>query len=162
MSPGSASRISRTPRRTSAWAGLRGAVPIVLATIPITAGLPAAERIFDVVFLLVVVFTLVQGPTLPLVARRLGVTEPDGTRDVVVESAPLDEIDASVISFTVPAGSRMAGVYVSELRLPGGSMVTLVVRDGETFVPEPATGPDAGPDTGSTQVTGAATGTRCL
>ena len=41
-------------------------------------------------------------------------------------------------------------------------MVTLVVRDGETFVPEPATGPDAGPDTGSTQVTGAATGTRCL
>jgi cell volume regulation protein A len=132
----------RVPWREQAfmsWAGLRGAVPIVLATIPITAGLPAAERIFDVVFLLVVVFTLVQGPTLPSVARRLGVTEPEGTRDVVVESAPLDEIDASVISFTVPAGSRMAGVYVSELRLPVGSMVTLVVRDGETFVPEPAT-----------------------
>jgi NhaP-type Na+/H+ and K+/H+ antiporter len=92
------------------WAGLRGAVPIVLATIPITSGLPAAERIFDVVFLLVVVFTLVQGPTLPLVARRLGVTEPEGTRDVVIESAPLDEIDASVISFTVPAGSRDGGL----------------------------------------------------
>ena len=60
------------------WAGLRGAVPIVLATIPMTRGLPAADRIFDVVFLLVVVFTLVQGPTLPALARRLRVAEPAG------------------------------------------------------------------------------------
>jgi len=55
-------------------AGLRGAVPIVLATVPLTAGTPGARRLFDLVFVLVVVFTLVQAPALPWVARRLGVT----------------------------------------------------------------------------------------
>jgi cell volume regulation protein A len=59
-------------------AGLRGAVSIVLATIPITVGMPGAERIFDVVFLLVNVFTLIQGPTLPTVARWLGVLHTGG------------------------------------------------------------------------------------
>ena len=47
------------------WAGLRGAVPIVLATIPLSEHVPGSQRIFDVVFLLVVIYTLVQGPTLP-------------------------------------------------------------------------------------------------
>lgn len=59
-----------------AWAGLRGAVPIVLATIPISAGVPAAQQIFDIVFILVVIFTLVQAPALPRLARVLGVDEP--------------------------------------------------------------------------------------
>ena len=62
------------------WAGLRGAVPIVLATFPITAGLPQAERIFDVTFLLVAVFTLVQGPTLPWLASRLAAALPGEDR----------------------------------------------------------------------------------
>ncbi len=129
----------RVPWREQAfmsWAGLRGAVPIVLATIPITVGLPAAHRIFDVVFLLVVVFTLVQGPTLPLVARRLGVNESAAAREVTIESAPLEEIDATLLQFTLPDMSRLAGVYVSELRLPGDAVITLILRDGEIFVPD--------------------------
>lgn len=121
------------------WAGLRGAVPIVLATIPITAGLPAAHQVFDVVFLLVIVFTLVQGPTLPFLARRLGVTESMATHEAAIESAPLEEVDASLLQLTVGQGSRLAGVYVSELRLPPGSLVTLVVREGGSFVPDPDT-----------------------
>ena len=67
----------RVPWRQEAflsWAGLRGAVPIVLATIPISARLPGATKLFDLVFVVVVVFTLLQGPTLPWVARRLKVT----------------------------------------------------------------------------------------
>ena len=58
------------------WAGLRGAVPIVLATIPLAAGVNDALRIFDLVFVMVVVYTLLTGPTLPWVARMLGVARP--------------------------------------------------------------------------------------
>lgn len=132
----------RMPWREQAfvsWAGLRGAVPIVLATIPMAVGLPGAERVFDVVFVLVVVFTLVQGPTLPWVARRLGVAEPASPRDVAIESAPLDDLGATLVQFSVGAGSRLAGVEVAELRLPPGSVVSLVLRGGEVFVPGTAT-----------------------
>ena len=132
----------RVPWREQAfisWAGLRGAVPIVLATIPITAGLPSANRIFDVVFLLVVMFTLVQGPLIPGVARLTGVAETDATREVTIDSAPLEEVHASLLQVTVTRGSRLAGVHLYELRLPPGSLVSLVVRDGQPFVPGPRT-----------------------
>ena len=69
----------RVPLREQAflsWAGLRGAVPVVLATVPITAGVPDVEWVYDLVLVLVVVFTLVQGPLLPFVARRLRVLDP--------------------------------------------------------------------------------------
>ena len=122
-----------------AWAGLRGAVPIVLATIPLAEGLPGAERLFDIVFVLVVVFTLLQGPTLPLVARRLGVTADDASHEVLVESAPLEQVGAVLLQLRVPSGSRLHGVEVAELRLPPGASVSLVVRDGTGFVPSPTT-----------------------
>jgi cell volume regulation protein A len=118
------------------WAGLRGAVPIVLATFPLTADVPEARRIFDTVFVLVVVFTLVQGTSLPWVARRLGIAAPVTPRDVEVESAPLDGLDADLMQITVPAGSRLHGVYLPELRLPEDAAVMLIVRDGHSFVPD--------------------------
>ena len=117
------------------WAGLRGAVPIVIATIPITEGLPGAERVLDVVFVLVVVYTLIQAPTLPWVGRRLGVVEAGQALDVEVETAPLDEMGADLLQVRVGPGSRLHGVYVEELRLPAGAHVTLVVRDGQGLVP---------------------------
>jgi cell volume regulation protein A len=121
------------------WAGLRGAVPIVLATFPLTAGVPGATIVFDTVFVLVVVFTLVQGWSLPWVARRLGIATPLTPRDVVVESAPLDELDADLVQMTVPAGSRLHGVYLPELRLPEDAAVVLIVRGGRSFVPDDTT-----------------------
>jgi cell volume regulation protein A len=121
------------------WAGLRGAVPIVMATMPITAGLAGGQEIFDVVFLLVVVFRLVQGPTLRRVAGWLGVVEADQTRELTIEYAPLEELGATMMTFDVPPGSRLAGVEVSELRLPGGSLVTMVLRDDRLFVPHGST-----------------------
>jgi cell volume regulation protein A len=119
-----------------AWAGLRGAVPIVIATIPLTVGTPRAPLVFDTVFLLVVVFTLVQGWSLPWVARRLGIATSGGPRDVDVESAPLEELDAELLQLTVPVGSRLHGVYLPELRLPQDAAVVLIVRDGRSFVPD--------------------------
>jgi potassium/hydrogen antiporter len=118
------------------WAGLRGAVPIVLATFPLTDDVPGAVTIFDTVFVLVVVFTVVQGSSLPWVARRLGIASPSTPRDVEVESAPLEELDAELLQVTVPDGSRLHGVYLPELRLPEDAAVMLIVRDGHSFVPD--------------------------
>lgn len=121
------------------WAGLRGAVPIVLATIPISLAVEDAERIFDAVFVLVVVFTVVQGTTLPVVARWLRLSTPLPEREVEVESSTLEELRAELLQLTVPHASRLHGVYVSELRLPADAAVTLLVRDGHCFVPDGAT-----------------------
>lgn len=120
------------------WAGLRGAVPIVLATIPMNAGVPGATKLFDVVFVVVVLFTLVQGPTLPWVARMLGLTQASEPIELEVESAPLEELHADLLQVRVPEGSKLAGVEIFELRLPAGANITLVVRDGRSHVPGPS------------------------
>jgi cell volume regulation protein A len=121
------------------WAGLRGAVPIILATIPMVYAVPDSRRIFNIVFLLVIVFTLLQGPTLPWLARHLKLAETGGAADLGIESAPLERLRGHLLSVAIPDASRMHGVEVSELRLPAGAAVTLVVRDGRSFVPGPAT-----------------------
>lgn len=112
------------------WAGLRGAVPIVFAIIPVTQGLPGAERVVDVVFVLVVVYTLVQAPSIPLVGRRLGVIEAGTASELDVELTPMDNLAADLLQVTVEADSRLRGVYVRELRLPVGARVVLVERGG--------------------------------
>jgi cell volume regulation protein A len=121
------------------WAGLRGAVPIVLATIPLSERVPGATALFDVVFVLVVVFTLIQGGTLPPVAGRLRVTAPGQAQELMVETAPLERMRADLLQLDIPPGSRLSGVYLDELRLPVGAVVTLVLRTGSGFVPEPHT-----------------------
>ncbi|MCZ9342830.1 cation:proton antiporter, partial [Streptomyces sp. TRM76130] len=121
------------------WAGLRGAVPVVLATIPMVEGVEGSRRIFNIVFVLVVVYTLVQGPTLPWLARKLSLGGGSGAADLGVESAPLERLRGHLLSVAIPEGSRMSGVEVAELRLPPGAAVTLVVRDGASFVPLPST-----------------------
>lgn len=118
------------------WAGLRGAVPIVLATVPLVTGAPQAALIFDTVFVLVVVFTAIQGPTLPWLARRLDVAEDEATRDLEVDALPLERIGAEVLYLSVPASSELHGVEVFELRLPAGAVVSLIVREGHTIVPD--------------------------
>jgi cell volume regulation protein A len=121
------------------WAGLRGAVPIILATIPMVQGVEASRKIFNIVFVLVVVYTLIQGPTLPWLARRLRLGGDAEAADLGIESAPLERLRGHLLSVAIPAGSRMHGVEVAELRLPAGAAVTLVVREGTSFVPLPAT-----------------------
>jgi cell volume regulation protein A len=121
------------------WAGLRGAVPIVLATIPFSLGVPGATKLFDVIFVLVVVFTVVQASTIAPAARWLGVTAPSEASELRVETAPLDRMRADLLELDVPEGSQLAGVYIDELRLPRGAVVTLVLRDGTGFVPDERT-----------------------
>ncbi|CAN5240209.1 potassium/proton antiporter [soil metagenome] len=120
-------------------AGLRGAVPIVLTTFPIVAGVPDSYRLLNIVFVLVVVFTLIQGPSLRPVAQALGLISRESTREIQVEAAPLDVLDAELLTMTVQPESRLHNVTVLELRLPDPSVITLIIRDGHTFVPLPDT-----------------------
>ncbi len=118
------------------WAGLRGAVPIVLATIPLAGGVTGAAKLFDIVFVIVVISTLATGPTLPLLAKLLKVARRSEPRDLEVEAAPLERIAADLLQVTISPKSLMHGVEVGELRLPAGASVALIVRDGKTLVPE--------------------------
>ncbi|MGH3692429.1 MAG: potassium/proton antiporter [Pseudonocardiaceae bacterium] len=132
----------RVPWREQAflsWSGLRGAVPIVLALIALTQGFPGAQQLVDVVFVLVVLLTAVQGVTLPLVAQMLGLSRPEQGREMQVDSAALDEMDAELLQIKVPRPSRLHGVYLWELRLPAGAVVSLVVRNEQGFTPQPTT-----------------------
>jgi potassium/hydrogen antiporter len=132
----------RFPLRDQAflsWAGLRGAVPIVLATIPLSESVEGAERLFDAVFVLVLMFTVVQAGTVGPVARLLKVAAPGEAAELNVETAPLERMRADLLQMEVPPGSKLAGVHLDELRLPIGAHVTLVLRDGAGFVPGPDT-----------------------
>ncbi|WP_241518716.1 potassium/proton antiporter [Streptomyces sp. CB03238] len=132
-------RIPWQEQALMSWAGLRGAVPIILATIPMVSGIEGSEKIFNIVFVLVVVYTLVQGPTLPWLAKALRLGDSAEAADLGVESAPLERLRGHLLSVAIPEKSRMHGVEVAELRLPPGAAVTLVVRDGQSFVPSPTT-----------------------
>jgi cell volume regulation protein A len=116
------------------WAGLRGAVPIVLATIPLSADVVGGRDLFNVVFVAVVIYTLLQAAPLAQLAAACGVLT-DAARDVEVEAAPLERVSADLLQIRVPPGSRLAGVEVGELRLPVGASISLIVRDDKTFVP---------------------------
>jgi potassium/hydrogen antiporter len=118
------------------WAGLRGAVPVVLTTIPLAAGLDGSQRLFDLVFVMVVIYTLLTGPTLPMVARVLKVARRSEPRGIEMEAAPLERVAADLLQVTISPVSRMHGVEVGELRLPQGSSVSMVIREGRTLVPE--------------------------
>jgi cell volume regulation protein A len=118
------------------WAGLRGAVPVVLATIPLSQGVEGAERLFDLVFVIIVVDTLLTGPTLPTAARILKVARRSEPRDLEVEAAPLERVAADLLQVSISPRSLMHGVEVGELRLPQGASVSLVIRGDQTLVPE--------------------------
>jgi len=130
----------RMPWREQAflsWSGLRGAVPIVLATIPLMNGLANSVLLLDVIVVVVVIYTLLQGTSLPWVARKLGVIQSGQATEIQLEAAPLEEMNAHVLQLTIPQASKMHGVYVSQLRLPAPSTIGLLLRAGEPVAVTP-------------------------
>ena len=85
---------------------------------------------------MVVLYTLVTGPTLPCAARVLRVARRSEPRELEVEAAPLERIAADLLQVKISPVSRMHGVEVGELRLPPGASVSLIIRDGESIVPD--------------------------
>src|SRR5439155_215193 len=110
------------------WAGLRGAVPIVLATYPQAAGLPQSATIFNAVFFVVLASALIQGPTLEPFARRLHLTGRRGTYEPPLEVAAVDSLGSGLLEFGVDDDSAVAGRYVRELGLPRDALVAVLVR----------------------------------
>jgi cell volume regulation protein A len=121
-----------------AWVGLRGAAPIILATFPLVAGVAEAERLFAIVFFIVLTSALVQGTSVPWVARRLGLSLPDTGPSI----DPLELIAAGEREFLdvlVRDASSIAGRRLLELGLPPGALVVVLDRDGHTLVPSGGT-----------------------
>jgi cell volume regulation protein A len=122
------------------WVGLRGAVPIILATFPLMAGIPQAEAMFNLVFFIVLTSTLFQGWSIPLVARWLGVDAPYvRKRRYPIEFAPMDGVDADIVDFIVPYNSAVIGKSIVELGLPSDSLVVLINRNERYIVPSGGT-----------------------
>jgi len=118
------------------WVGLRGAVPIILATFPLQAGLENADVLFNVVFFVVLVSVLVQGTSIPQVARWLGVTGPQPPRPTYpIESVAHPHDGAALHEVVVPAGSAAERCRVFELGLPADVLIVLIDRDGDVIVP---------------------------
>ena len=120
-------------------AGLRGAVPIVFAAIPLGFGVPGAELIFDATLIVVFLLLLFQTPVIAILGRKIGVCLPEQLRELEVESAPLDGMSATVLGVDVPKGSALVGVFVVEMGLPRGALVSLVIREGVAEVPREET-----------------------
>jgi len=117
----------------TAAAGLRGAVPIVFAAIPLGLAVPGATVLFDVTMLVVLALLVLQAPLLTRLARLAGLVVPAEPVELEVESAPLDGINAFVLGIDVPDRSGLVGTYVSELGLPHGAVVSLIVRGSEVI-----------------------------
>lgn len=118
-----------------AWVGLRGAVPIVLATFPLLAGLPHADIIFNMVFFIVVTSVLLQGTTIPLAGRLLGLSAPPVAPRAARVFVPRVTVSSHVAEFEIGAGSRFRGASVLDLGLPPGALVVAVNRGSERIVP---------------------------
>jgi len=117
------------------WAGLRGAVPIVLATFPFTAGLQDGALIFDIVFFVVLVSVLVQGTTLLPLVTRLGLHDARPGWAPVAEALPLDGIDVDLVELSVTAGLALANRRLRDMPDLAATLVAAVVRADRVVIP---------------------------
>ena len=121
------------------WVGLRGAVPIIFAIICRAAGIPHSEVMFNIVFLCTLVSLVMQGTTLPMVARWLNVSEPPETlpsslsQDFDIDFP--EEIKSAVTEATVTAEMLQRGSCMMDFRLPDKTLVIMVKRGENYFVP---------------------------
>ncbi|AFZ66202.1 potassium/proton antiporter [Deinococcus peraridilitoris] len=128
-----------------AWVGLRGAVPIILATFPLLAGVPGAQIIFNVAFFIVLTSILIQGTSLPFVARLLRVDTDLVTPQVSPLSyASLDSEKTDLVDIRVPRHSIVEGKRIVDLGFPEDALIVLIHRDGEYVIPKGATTVEAG------------------
>ena len=118
------------------WVGLRGAVPIILATYPLVAGVPNAEAIFNLVFFIVLVSALVHGTSIPSVARWLGLAAPlEETYRLSREFEVDPDTPSELLELVIPSDASAVGKQVVDLGLPKGALIILMQKGDERFVP---------------------------
>jgi cell volume regulation protein A len=123
------------------WAGLRGAVPVVLATFPVIAGVRHSVEFFDIVFFAVLVSTLLQGSTFEWVAQRLGATTsaPALATSPLTETGTIRQLGADSVEYAVADDDAIVGRRIRELGLPREAVVNVIVRRGQAVPPRGST-----------------------
>jgi potassium/hydrogen antiporter len=138
-------RFSTAERVVLGWAGLRGAVPVVLATFPVIDRVPHAPDFFNIVFFAVVISTLLQGTVFEPLAKRLGVTtsEPALPRPLE-ETGTIRRLGAEIVEYPVASDDSVVGRRVRELGLPRDALLSVIVRGDEAILPRGSTRVEAG------------------
>jgi cell volume regulation protein A len=133
-------RFTAAERVVLGWAGLRGAVPVVLATFPVIEHVEHSGEFFNIVFFAVVVSTLLQGSTVEWFARRLGVTtnEPALPRPLI-ETGTVRRLGAEIVEYPVGPDDAIVGQMVRELGLPRDALLSVIVRGEEALLPRGST-----------------------
>lgn len=120
------------------WVGLRGAVPIILATFPLLAGVPIAGTIFNIVFFVVLVSVLLQGTTVGLMGRQLGLQV--APEPAVVDALPTEQhVKARLRTAMLEPGSALIGRAIVDAGLPPNVLIVMIERNGEAIIPSGAT-----------------------
>jgi len=124
----------------TAWVGLRGAVPIVLATYPALHGVPSGDEIFHLVFFVVLVNAFVPGATVAWSARLLGLASaPTPTPVATIELVSSSDLPGEFVWYYVAPAAAVAGASLREIALPESCLVTLIVRGSEIVAPRGGT-----------------------
>jgi cell volume regulation protein A len=122
------------------WVGLKGAVPIVMATFPLVAGLPSAEIIFNIIFFVSVSSVLVQGTTLGVVAKWLKVAQPfHKKRRISIDIEDAGDVKSRFAKVMLPPASAALGIPLVELGLPQKATISLIIRGDKYITPYGAT-----------------------
>jgi len=130
----SLSRFGWREKTFVSWVGLRGAAPIILATFPLLAGIPQAEAIFNIIFFIVITSVLLQGTSIPLVARWLKLDAPIRPQRLYpIELTPVAGLKSELKELVLPPNARAVGKAIVELGLPADYLIILIAR-GDDFV----------------------------
>ncbi len=141
----SLSRFNLKEKLLVAWVGLRGAVPIILATFPLLADVPNSILIFNLVFFIVITSVLLQGTSIPVVVRYLGLALPQLSKPrYALEFEEGEGMEATLMDFILPYNSAVVGKSLVDLGLPSESVITVIVRDDKYVVPTGTTVLQAG------------------
>ncbi len=120
------------------WVGLRGAVPIILATYPLLEGIDQSHTIFNIVFFVVLTSSLIQGTTVSWVAERLGLVREIEPKISSISLPVAPHLEAEILQFNLGENCRLTSLRPEELHLPPGSGICLVLRGDEVLTPSQA------------------------
>ena len=129
-------KMGRNEKTMISWVGLRGAVPIILATFPLLAGVPKSEIIFDMVFFIVLTSILLQGTSIPLLARLLKLEAPPvQKRQYPLEFEPTERLRSQMVDVEIPPNSQVARKQIVEAGFPKNALIVLIRRKDDFIVP---------------------------
>ena len=130
-------RVNARTKTFISWVGLRGAVPIVFATFPLMAGLAKADMIFNIVFFISLTSVLLQGTSIPMVARWLHVSLPSRVKTVTPADILLSEpINSEMVEFIISPESAVAGMKIVDLGFPQNARIALIKRENKYLIPD--------------------------